>query len=65
MQTSQTVPIHRWLLTGGAVRDVVVGRLADAKLAGDFWGRHGFLVLHGAVNLAFTETLLWFKGKLA
>ncbi|CCF41796.1 glycosyltransferase family 1 [Colletotrichum higginsianum] len=63
MQTSQTVPIHRWLLMGDAIRDVVVGRLVDAKLAGGLGVVMTFWFFTG-LYLAFTETVLWFKGKL-
>ncbi|GKT59749.1 glycosyltransferase family 4 [Colletotrichum tofieldiae] len=63
MQASQLVPIYSWLLMNSAVRDVVVGRIVDAKLVGGFGVVMTFWFFTG-LYLAFTEAALWFKGKL-
>ncbi|KAL0944920.1 glycosyltransferase family 4 [Colletotrichum truncatum] len=63
MQASRLVPMYSWLLMNSAVRDVLVGRIVDAKLAGGFSVVMVFWCFTG-MYLAFTEAALWFKGKL-
>ncbi|KXH68780.1 glycosyl transferase group 1 [Colletotrichum salicis] len=63
MQASQLVPIYSWLLMNNAMRDVVVGRIVDAKLVGGFGVVMTFWFFTG-MYLAFTEAALWAKGML-
>ncbi|KAK1590348.1 glycosyl transferase group 1 [Colletotrichum navitas] len=63
MPASQLGPVHNWLLMSNAIRDVVVGRIVDAKLVGGFGVVMTFWFFTG-LYLAFTEAALWFKGKL-
>ncbi|TDZ38804.1 GDP-mannose-dependent alpha-mannosyltransferase [Colletotrichum spinosum] len=62
-QASRLVPVYSWLLVNSAVRDVLVGRVVDAKLAGGFGVVLTLWCVTG-VYLAFTEAALWSKGKL-
>ncbi|KAK1978405.1 glycosyl transferase group 1 [Colletotrichum cereale] len=64
MQASQFVPVYSWLLMNNAIRDVVVGRVVDAKLVGGFGIVMTFWFFTG-LYLAFTEAALWFKGRLS
>ncbi|KAF9880153.1 glycosyl transferase group 1 [Colletotrichum karsti] len=63
MQASRLVPMYSWLLMNSAVRDVLVGRVVDAKLAGGFSVVMVFWCFTG-IYLAFTEVSLWVKGVL-
>ncbi|KAF4823067.1 GDP-mannose-dependent alpha-mannosyltransferase [Colletotrichum siamense] len=60
---SQLIPMYSWLLMNSALRDVLVGRIVDAKLAGGFSVVMICWCLTG-IYLAFTEAMLWFKSKL-
>ncbi|KAK2042460.1 glycosyl transferase group 1 [Colletotrichum somersetense] len=64
MQASQLLPLHSWLLMNDSIRDVVVGRIVDAKLVGGFGVVMTFWFFTG-LYLAFTEAAIWFKGKLS
>ncbi|KAF6808001.1 glycosyl transferase group 1 [Colletotrichum musicola] len=63
IQASRLVPIYSWLLMNSAVRDVLVGRIVDAKLVGGFGVVMTFWFFTG-LYLAFTEAALWFKGNV-
>ena len=59
----QLVPIYGWLMMNGAMRDVLMRRIVDARLMGGLGVIISFWAVTG-IYMVFTEILLWTKGRL-
>lgn len=60
---SQLAPLYGWVMMNDAGREVITSRIVDAKLAGGLGIVVTFWLFTG-LYLAFTEVVLWSKGRL-
>ncbi|KAL2761012.1 glycosyltransferase family 4 protein [Sodiomyces alcalophilus JCM 7366] len=59
---SQLAPLYGWVMMNDAAREVITSRIVDAKLAGGLGIVVTFWLFTG-LYLAFTEVVLWTKGR--